>query len=282
MRWINKRSDNVEDRRRVSSGGRGIAFGGVGGIIILLIYWILGGNPMQLIGILGDQGGGQQTEYVPSAKEDSLAQFVSMVLAETEDVWTENFNKLGRTYRKPKLVLFTGQTSSGCGHASHASGPFYCPADETIYLDLSFYNEMKNRLGAGGDFAFAYVIAHEVGHHVQKLLGTMNQYESLRQRSGEKQANALTVRLELQADFYAGMWANHAERMFGNLEDDDINEALNAATAIGDDRLQKQSQGYVVPDSFTHGTSAQRKRWFEKGYKTGDIRQGNTFDTNDL
>ncbi len=282
MKWINKRSGNVEDRRGMS-GGRGLAIGGIGGIVVLILAWIMGGDPSQLMSLL-EQGNPQsnQTEYTPSAQEDSLAQFVSMVLAETEEVWDENFRKLGKTYREPKLVLFTGQTTSGCGHASKISGPFYCPADEKIYLDLSFYTEMKEQLGAGGDFAFAYVIAHEVGHHVQKLLGVMDRYAEAHGQGEAQGANSISVRTELQADFYAGLWAHHAERLFRNLDEDDIDEALNAATAIGDDRLQQQSQGYVVPDSFTHGTSAQRKKWFYKGYTTGDLRQGNTFETHDL
>lgn len=283
MKWINKRSGNVEDRRG-SSGRGGLIGGGIGTTIILaIIIWIMGGNPLSVLNNMTSEDIGlEQTEYVGSVSEDSLAQFVSMVLAETEDVWTENFRKLGRSYRKPTLVLFTGTTSSACGYASQATGPFYCPGDEKIYLDLSFYDEMKNRLGAGGDFAFAYVVAHEVGHHVQKLLGIMDMYNNAISNSSQREVNALTVRLELQADFFAGIWANHAQQMFDNLDDDDIDEALNAASAIGDDRLQRQSQGYVVPDSFTHGTSEQRKKWFYKGYQTGDINDGDTFSATQL
>lgn len=279
MRWSGRQgSDNIEDRRR-SGGGRKTAIGGgLTGIIVLFLIWILGGNPMEYLNLVTSDGPMvEQSAYTATAEEDSLAQFVSVILASTEIVWTDIFNQMGKTYRKPKLVLYNGQVNSACGSATSATGPFYCPGDERVYIDLSFYQDMKNNLGAEGDFAFAYVIAHEVGHHVQKLLGTMDQYHALRQRMSEKEANALTVRLELQADFYAGVWANHEEKLFQSLEETDINEALNAASAVGDDRLQKQAQGYVVPDSFTHGTSAQRKSWFYKGYTTGDIREGDTF-----
>ncbi len=284
MRWQGRRgSENVEDRRRMS-GGKIAAGGGIAGLIIMLIIWLMGGDPMQVIGTMGlDGSGNTQTEnYIPPAEEDSLAQFVSVVLADTEDVWTTVFSQMGKTYRKPKLVLFHSSTSSACGMASEATGPFYCPGDEKIYIDLSFYQEMHRRLGAGGDFAFAYVIAHEVGHHVQKLLGTIDQVNAAQQKLSKKESNALNVCLELQADFYAGLWANHAQTSFNILEEGDIEEALNAASAVGDDRLQQASQGRVVPDSFTHGTSAQRYRWFKRGFDTGDIRYGDTFSAESL
>ncbi|MCD8193125.1 MAG: neutral zinc metallopeptidase, partial [Tannerellaceae bacterium] len=255
---------------------------GIGTLILVLVFWLMGGNPLQLIGMLGGGGstsGIQNTQtYVPSAQEDSLAQFVSVVLADTEDVWTDVFNQLGRTYRKPTLVLFTGYTRSACGTAQSSTGPFYCSEDERIYVDLSFFNELATRYRAGGDFAYAYVIAHEVGHHVQKLLGTLDQVHNLMARTDQKNANRLSVALELQADFYAGVWANLTETKFRSLDPGDIEEALTAAAAIGDDRLQEQAQGYTVPDSFTHGTSQQRYTWFYKGYTTGDITQGDTFN----
>jgi predicted metalloprotease len=206
---------------------------------------------------------------------------VKTVLAETEDVWNQLMQQAGRDYPEPTLVLFSGSTQSACGYASSATGPFYCPGDQDLYIDLSFYDELRNRFHAGGDFAMAYVIAHEVGHHIQKLLGTSDKIDRLRQRLSEEEFNKYSVRLELQADFFAGVWA-HYEKGKNILEQGDIEEALNAANAIGDDRLQKESQGYVVPESFTHGTSAQRMYWFKKGYETGDINQGNTFETNDL
>lgn len=288
MKWIGRRgSSNVEDGRQSGGGGRKVFRGGLAGLVVVFIVWLLGGNPMQLINMWLSDGGLEQQVIqsdnpVSEAKDDSLAMFVSVVLADTEDVWSDLFKKMGKTYREPKLLLYRGAVNSACGYSTKATGPFYCPGDERIYLDLSFYDEMQNRLGAGGDFAFAYAIAHEVGHHVQKLLGTMDQYDASVSRASESQANALTVRLELQADFYAGVWAHYEERMFNSLDENDIDEALNAASAIGDDRLQEQSQGYVVPDSFTHGTSAQRKKWFYKGYETGDIRYGDTFSANDL
>lgn len=255
--------------------------GGIGTIILVLAFWLFGGNPLQLLGILeGTQSpsSGYVQNYEPSAQEDSLAQFVAVVLADTEEVWSDIFSQMGQTYRKPTLVLFTGYTTSACGTAQRATGPFYCSEDERIYVDLSFFHEMETRFRAGGDFAYAYVIAHEVGHHVQKLLGTLDQVHTLMARSGQRSANDLSVRLELQADFYAGVWANQTERLFQSLDPGDIEEALNAATAIGDDRLQEEAQGYSVPDSFTHGTSQQRHDWFYKGYQTGDISQGNTFE----
>ncbi len=285
MKWQGRRgSDNVEDRRRMSGGGKTILGGGVSGIIILGLIWMMGGNPMEYLGMLNSGGGITNTgaEYKSSAEEDALAQFVSVTLADTEEVWTSIFQSMGRTYSEPGLVIFHRSVSSACGSASDATGPFYCPGDQKVYIDLSFYNQMQGRLKAGGDFALAYVIAHEVGHHVQKLLGTLDQVNAMQSRLSERERNALNVRLELQADFYAGVWARHAEAKFGSLEDGDIEEALNAASAVGDDRLQQQSQGMVVPDSFTHGSSAQRYRWFKKGYETGDITQGDTFSANSL
>ncbi len=284
MQWEGRRSSsNVEDRRGqggMLSGRSGCGIGGIGMIVVALIVWLLGGNPLQVIGLMeGDQTGnpGYTQEYTPPAEDDKTAQFVSVVLADTEDVWTSIFSQMERTYRKPTLVLFTGYTTSACGTAQSSTGPFYCSEDEKIYVDLSFFQQMKDQLKAGGDFAYAYVIAHEVGHHVQKLLGTLGQVNNQMANSSQREANRLSVGLELQADFYAGVWANHTQSMFNSLDPDDIQEALNAATAIGDDRLQKEAQGYAVPDSFTHGTSQQRHDWFYRGYQTGDINQGNTF-----
>lgn len=289
MQWQGRRgSENVEDRRSQGGGvsmmsGRGcLSGGGIGVVVIALIVWLMGGNPLQVIGILeGDPSvnSGYTQQYTPTAEQDSLARFVSVVLADTEDVWTAVFNEMGQEYRKPTLVLFSGYTTSACGTAQSATGPFYCQLDEKIYVDLSFFNQMATQLNAGGDFAYAYVIAHEVGHHVQKLLGTINQVDNMTARTNQRDANRLSVSLELQADFYAGVWANRTQSMFNSLDADDIDEALNAASAIGDDRLQEEAQGYSVPDSFTHGTSQQRHDWFYKGYRTGDIRQGNTFDS---
>ena len=278
MRWQGRRgSRNVVDQRRM--GGRRAmgGIGGIGGIILLLVIIWMGGDPTQLmqeIDVGTPQGGPVQL----SPEEEERAQFVSVVLADTEDVWNQLFESLGRDYQEPSLILFTQSVSSACGFASAATGPFYCPGDSQVYIDLSFFDEMAGQLGAGGDFAQAYVIAHEVGHHVQNLLGTTDRVHGARGRVSQEEYNQLSVRLELQADFLAGVWAHHAERNFQILEEGDIEEALNAATAIGDDRLQKQGQGYVVPESFTHGTSAQRSRWFTRGLKTGDMNQGNTFD----
>ncbi len=274
MRWIGRRSSsNVEDRRGMSGGKMAIG-GGIGTVVIAIIVLLMGGDPGQMLGGFGDT----QTQTVEAtAAEDSIAQFVSVVLADTEEVWTELFANSGLTYRVPKLVLFRGQVESACGSAGAASGPFYCPGDERVYIDLSFCDEMKNRFGAPGDFAIAYVIAHEVGHHVQKQLGVLGDVNEKRQQLSEKEANILTVRLELQADFYAGVWANHAQQKFKILEPGDIEEALGAASAVGDDHLQMQSQGMVVPDAFTHGTSAQRMKWFKKGWDTGDPVEGDTF-----
>jgi predicted metalloprotease len=279
MRWQGRRkSDNVEDRRGI--GGRGLAVGGgLGGLIIVVLYFLLGGNPDEVMQSLQTEG---TTSTAPagqplSEKDKELGDFVSVVLADTEDVWGSVFSEGGQQYQKPSLVLFTDQVQSACGFAGAATGPFYCPGDEKVYLDLSFFDEMQFKLGAPGDFALAYVIAHEVGHHVQKQLGIMDQVMSRRGRVSEREFNQLQVRLELQADFLAGVWAHYAKQSAGYLEEGDIEEGLNAASAVGDDRIQRQQQGYVVPDAFTHGTSEQRVRWFKKGLDTGDIRQGDTF-----
>jgi len=280
MRWREGRqSENVEDRRGIS--GRGLAFGGgIGSVILLVVALLFGVDPRALFNNSGDSSnpstGTQATRSVNPA-EDELKNFSSSVLANTEDVWQDIFRQKGQQYRVPKLVLFTGQVRSACGTSSAAVGPFYCPGDEKVYLDLSFFDELRSRFRAPGDFAQAYVIAHEVGHHIQKLLGTSDKVDAMQRRMSERDANDLSVRLELQADFYAGVWAHYAQK-HGDIEVGDIEEALNAATAIGDDRLQKESQGYVVPDSFTHGTSDQRMRWFKRGFETGDIRQGDTFN----
>lgn len=282
MRWREGRqSENVEDRRGMGRGGMAIG-GGLGGIVVLVIALLLGADPRQLLEQLPSDGQAPATQSSRpiNPEEEELRQFVGAVLADTEDVWNETFRQLGRQYREPTLVLFTDQVQSACGVAGAAVGPFYCPGDEKLYIDLSFYRELKARFQAPGDFAQAYVIAHEVGHHVQHLLGTMDQVNSARQRS-EAEANQLSVRLELQADFLAGFWAHYAQKR-GKLEQGDVEEALGAASAIGDDRLQRESQGYVVPDSFTHGSSEQRIRWFRKGLETGDIRQSDTFNTRSL
>lgn len=270
-------SDNVEDRR--SKGSAGKTSLGIGGVIIVgLIVWLMGGNPMDVVTQQISDGvttSGQ--EYTPSPEEEKMATFAKVILAGTEDVWTEVFKKSGMTYVPPKMVLFSRATQSGCGNASSSTGPFYCPADQTVYIDLSFFDEMKNQLKAGGEFAYAYVIAHEVGHHVQYLLGTLSEVQKQQQRMSQKESNQLNVRLELQADFYAGVWAYHDNKNFNSIDVGDIEAGLNAATQIGDDRLQMQSQGYTVPDAFNHGTSAQRSHWLKKGIETGNIKDGDTF-----
>lgn len=270
----------MEDLRS-GGGSRSIGFKGgiVGTLAIALVIYLLGGNPLEVLNLMnaGDQQVG--TEAPLSAKDMEMGEFVSVVLADTEDVWNQQFAKLGYQYREPKLVLFRSAVQSACGYAQSATGPFYCPGDEKVYLDLDFLETLQERLGAEGDFAVAYIIAHEVGHHVQKLLGTMEILNDARaRRVNEKTLNELTVRLELQADFLAGVWVHHAQKMFDILEAGDLEEALNAASAVGDDRIQMKQQGYVVPDSFTHGTSAQRKKWLKKGIQTGDYNQGNTFE----
>lgn len=279
MRWRGQReSENVEDRRGMGGGGLAIG-GGLGGIVILIIALLLGADPRQLLEQAPvDPGTGTQTSRSTNPEEEELKKFSLVVLASTEDVWTEIFRQSGANYRKPTLVLFTDQVSSACGQAGSATGPFYCPGDEKLYLDFAFFHDLQTRFRAPGDFAQAYVIAHEVGHHIQRLMGTMDRVNAAQRQGGEAQANALSVRLELQADFLAGVWAHYAQRR-GLLEQGDIEEALGAASAVGDDRLQRESQGYVVPDSFTHGSSEQRIRWFRHGLETGDIRQGDTFNT---
>ena len=282
MLWKGQRqSDNVEDRRGMSGGGMAIG-GGLGGIVLLVIALLLGADPRQLLEQRGvDPSSGTTTSRPTNPQEDELKQFSATVLASTEDVWTDIFRQQGRTYTKPTLVLFTEAVRSACGEAGAAVGPFYCPGDQKLYLDLSFFNDLQTRFRAPGDFAQAYVIAHEVGHHVQNLLGTMDRVDSVRGRMSDAEANQLSVRLELQADFLAGVWAHYAQQK-GILEAGDIEEALGAASAVGDDRLQREGQGYVIPDSFTHGTSEQRIRWFRKGLESGDLRQGDTFSGRSL
>ncbi|MEM6279131.1 MAG: neutral zinc metallopeptidase [Verrucomicrobiota bacterium] len=286
MRWRGRRaSSNVEDRRARGGGRRPVAMGGgCGLIVIVLLVALLGGDPVALLEQVGSTSppSSQSSSTTISPEQDELAQFVSVVLADTEDIWNDLFRAQGKQYREPRLVLFSEYVKSACGHASAASGPFYCPPDSSIYIDLSFYEELRRRYGAPGDFAQAYVIAHEVGHHVQNLLGIMSEVQSMRGRMSKEDYNRLSVRLELQADFLAGVWAHHAQRTKRILEEGDVEEALRAANAIGDDTLQKQSRGYVVPDSFTHGTSEQRMRWFLKGFRTGDMTQGDTFNAKTL
>lgn len=282
MQWKGMRqSSNVDDRR--GSGGGGMAIGGgIGGLVIALLVYLLGGDPGTI-----DQINPPSSQRSPAGasatnpEEEELRQFVGAVLGSTEDVWRAEFQKLGQSYVDPTLVLFTGQVQSACGGGSAAMGPFYCPADQKLYIDLSFYRALRQQLGAPGDFAQAYVVAHEVGHHIQQLLGISDQVQRQMQRSSKVAANELSVRLELQADFLAGVWAHHAQKA-GVLDVGDIEEAMNAASAIGDDKLQAEAQGRVVPESFTHGTSAQRARWFRKGLETGDIRQGDTFSATSL
>lgn len=279
MRWEGRReSGNVEDRRGSGGGGKLIG-GGLGAAVIGLIIYFLGGDPSQVLNQGGNTANDVQTGQVEESRQEKRArQLVSVVLAETEDVWNKVLpEQAGVQYEEPKLDLFRGSYKGGCGQASAAMGPFYCPLDSKVYIDLSFYDELKNRFNAPGDFAMAYVVAHEVGHHVQHLLGMTEKVHSMQKRVSEAEANALSVRLELQADFYAGLWAHYAGQSDTLIEAGDIEAALNAANAIGDDKLQKESQGYVVPDAFTHGSSQQRMYWFKKGYETGDMKQGNTF-----
>ena len=279
MRWRDERqSTNIEDRRGLSGGK--IAIGGLGGIVVLVIALLFGADPRQLLEQLPQQGTGPETSRAVNPQDEELKQFVAVVLAQTEDAWGDIFRQMGKTYRKPTLVLFTDQVDSGCGVAGAAVGPFYCPRDEKLYIDLAFFHELRTRFRAPGDFAVAYVVAHEVGHHVQNLLGTMDRVDSARRRMSEEQANRVSVRLELQADFLAGVWAHYAQNR-GIVEPGDVEEALGAASAVGDDRLQREGQGYVVPDSFTHGTSEQRARWFRKGLETGDVRAGDTFNASE-
>ncbi|RYD23086.1 MAG: metalloprotease, partial [Verrucomicrobiaceae bacterium] len=272
MRWEGRRqSENVEDRRG-EGGGRGggglVLGGGLGTVVLVVIVMLLGGDPRALLDMANQAPQQQGSEYVSSPEDEKLKELVGVVLADTEEIWDEEFRKLGRTYQQPRLVVFANGVRSGCGFANSQVGPFYCPADMTVYVDLSFFRELNERFGAPGDFAQAYVIAHEVGHHVQKLLGTSDKVNNARGRVSESEQNELSVRLELQADFLAGMWARKAQEKFNFLDEGDLEEALRAANAIGDDTLQKQAQGHVVPDSFTHGTSEQRVRWFRKGFQT--------------
>ena len=282
MRWrTGRESSNVEDRRGIRA-GPAIAGGGIGTVAIVLIAMFFGVDPTMLLQSMGSGSApSQQTAAVPPGQEEA-SQFVSVILADTEDTWNVLFRQMGGNYQEPKLVLFTGSVQSACGYAQAAVGPFYCPADQKVYLDLSFFNELKNRFRAPGDFARAYVISHEIGHHVQNLLGISGKVQALRQRSDPATANELSVRLELQADCFAGVWAHHAQKSRQILEAGDVEEGLNAASAIGDDRLQMQSRGYVAPDSFTHGSSAQRVRWFKQGIGTGDLRKCDTFSNAQL
>ena len=283
MRMTGRReSSNVNDRRGGGGGGM-FSFGklGLGGAaVVAIVVLLMGGNLGDVLNIVGgnmDFGSANASAYEASADEEQLAKFASQVLAGTEDVWTAEFKKIGKEYIPPKLVLFTGSVQSGCGGATSSVGPFYCSADQTVYIDLSFFTDMKRNIGADGDFAYAYVIAHEVGHHVQYLLGTLDAAHSQMSRVSQKEANRISVRLELQADYFAGMWAHRDNEMFSSLEDGDIEEGVNAASKIGDDYLQKKSQGYAVPDSFNHGTSAQRIKWLKRGVQIGSFSDADTF-----
>jgi len=279
-----RESSHVEDRRGLSGGGKaGIGLGGIA--IVAIITLLMGGDLGDVFRNVASSGGmrpAAETSYEPTAENEALAKFSRQILASTEDVWGNYFmdNGIG-TYKAPTLVLYTGSTSTACGQGQAAMGPFYCSADEKLYIDLSFFSSMKQQLGADGDFAYAYVIAHEVGHHVQHLLGTLDQAHSQMARMSKADANRVSVRIELQADFYAGVWAHYESTLFGSLEDGDLEEAIRCASVIGDDYLQKKAQGYAVEESFTHGTAAQRMRWLKKGMETGDIRRGNTFELSD-
>jgi predicted metalloprotease len=276
MQWMGRReSSNVDDRRGVTGGGMALG-GGVIGVIFILAKFLLGGGDLNDLQQLVPQQQ-QQLTTEQKAAQDQEAQFVKVVLADTEDVWTKIFSDMGKTYTDPTLVLFNGSTTSACGNASAATGPFYCPEDQDVYIDLSFAQQLSDQFGAKGQFAMAYVVAHEVGHHVQDLLGVTQKMAQLQQQVTQTEYNKYSVRLELQADFYAGVWAHYDQKMKNVINSEDIKEALDAANAIGDDRLQQETQGTVTPDSFTHGTSAERMYWFKKGYDTGDINQGNTF-----
>ncbi len=280
MLWkTGRRSSNVEDRRGVRLTGGKIKGGGIGIILLALVGMYFGIDPSVILnsGLVDGGGPVQQSSMQISPEEDHLADFVSVVLADTEDTWDTIFRDAGSAYEKPKLVLFSGAVQSACGYAQSATGPFYCPADRKVYIDLGFYRELKHKLHAPGDFAQAYVIAHEIGHHVQNLLGISAKIQAQRPRLTPTAYNQLSVKVELQADCFAGVWANHANRVRHILEPGDVEEALNAASMIGDDTLQKKSRGYVVPDSFTHGTSGQRVKWFREGLNNGDIRRCNTF-----
>ena len=282
MLWQGRReSENVEDVRGSGGGRRLVLGGGIGTVILVVLYLLLGGDPQALFNSQQAQLP-QSAQFDNQAPRDEASKFIAVVLADTEDAWNEIFRQMGREYEEPKLVLFTDLIQSGCGFASGATGPFYCPQDRRVYIDLGFYRLLQERLGAGGDFAQAYVIAHEVGHHVQNLLGITDRVQAARGRVSESEYNRLSIRLELQADFLAGVWARYTDRVKHVVEAGDIEEAIRAASAVGDDRLQYRSRGYVVPDSFTHGTSEQRIRWLRRGYETGDLRQGDTFNAPDL
>jgi predicted metalloprotease len=284
MLWKSgRRSSNVEDRRgrRIPGGAKG---GGIGILLLALVGMYFGVDPALIMNMAGDvqPGSSTATNVPPTAEQQELADFVSVVLADTEDTWNKIFTEKGGTYKEPKLVLFTGQVESACGYAQAAMGPFYCPADQQVYIDLAFYQDLKNQLDAPGDFAQAYVIAHEIGHHVQKLVGISDQAQQARQQLSSKEYNKVSVKVELQADCFAGIWANHADRVRNIVETGDIEEALNAASHIGDDRLQQQSRGYVTPDSFTHGSSKQRVYWFNVGYQKGTLESCDTFTARNL
>ena len=284
MQWQGRReSDNVDDRRGITGGHVAIG-GGVIGLIFILAKFFLGGGDVNQLQQDLQQQQPQQQEMTAEQKaaDDKESQFVGVVLADTEDVWTKIFGDMGKTYTKPTLVLFRDATTSACGNASSSTGPFYCPMDHDVYIDLSFAQELNQRFGASGDFAMAYVVAHEVGHHIQYLLGTTQKMQNLQRQLSETEYNKYSVRLELQADFYAGVWAHYDQQMKNVIDPNDIAEALNAANAIGDDRLQKEATGTITPDAFTHGTSAQRRYWFKKGYDTRDLSQGDTFSATDL
>jgi predicted metalloprotease len=282
MRWRGERqSTNIEDRRGFSA-GRVVGGGGLGALLLMVLALVVGVDPRQFIEQVPESPPSQvQTSRPQNSEEEELKQFVAVVLAKSEDVWTDVFRQNGRQYREPTLVLFTDQVRSACGIAGAAVGPFYCPGDEKVYIDLAFYEQLRREFRAPGDFAQAYVVAHEVGHHVQKLLGISDRVDAMQARASEAEANQLSVRLELQADFFAGVFARHVQNQ-GLLEAGDVEEALRAASAVGDDQIQRRTTGYVVPDSFTHGTSEQRLRWFKRGYETGDLRQGDTFNTRNL
>lgn len=278
MKWLGRReSDNVEDRRGMT-GGKLAAGGGLIGIIALVISLLTGHDPTQLLNQLQQDQTTQSTPRAIDPKEEEMAKFIKVALADNEDVWKKIFTDNGMTYEDPILVLFSGATDSGCGNANSSTGPFYCPADHKVYIDLSFMNELKERFGAkGGDFALAYVLSHEVGHHVQNLLGISGKVNKLQSQTDEVEANKLSVALELQADFYAGIWAHYDDKMNNVLEQGDIEQALDAASAVGDDAIQRRTQGQVVPDAFTHGSSQQRMYWFKRGFDSGDLSKGNTF-----
>nr|WP_199156723.1 neutral zinc metallopeptidase [Pedobacter sp. ASV2] len=282
MQWFGKGSEDVEDRRSSGGGGKTVLGGGIG-IVIIVLGLFFGKDLTGLVSQMPLDGAGQQTEGEKGVPKDPKGRFVANVMQSTREVWEAEFSQMGKTYENPTLVLFRDGVQTACGSASAAVGPFYCPGDHKVYIDLSFYDELKNRFGAAGDFAQAYVIAHEVGHHVQNLLGISEKLDQARGRVSATEYNRLSVKLELQADFFAGLWAHNAQNLKDfRLDEGDIEEALTAANAIGDDKLQKEATGEVKPDSFTHGTSQQRMYWFKKGFETGDIKQGDTFNSNNL